>query len=199
MMSMPAGPKVSEKRKTQIVVFGGFLLGLALFIAPLTIRGASFALWIPAVLLVGIFGYMIGWGLWFRLTHPSRQERERYREQMLAGEHGNRQAARGFFADRATRDKAAVLRTGVDGLGVVTLIADGRIRRGHRDLVYLELDVTLADGPVYQVRTGEYLSAAAAGTVRPGATLYLKVDPADQLRVAVDWDRCLRLPPSSAR
>ncbi len=196
MAAMAVGRKVSEKRKVQIVVYGGLLLGVALLVAPLVLGGGSFTLWIPAVPLVGVFGYMVGFGVWFRLRYPSKEERERYRQQMLSGEHGSRPAARGFLADRATRDKDAVLRTGVDGLAVVTLIADGQIRRGHRDLVYLELDVTLADGPVYRVSTGEYLSAAAAGTVRPGATLIVKVDPADRQRVAVDWDQCLRLPPS---
>lgn len=188
---------MSEKRKGQIVVFGGLALGVVLLVAPVVVPGASFALWVPAIPLVGLFGYMVGWGIWFRLKYRTKEERERYREQLLSGEHGNRQAARGFMADKATKDKDAVLRTGVEGLAVITLIADGHIRRGHSDLVYLELDVMLQDGPVYQVRTGEYLSAAAVGTVRPGATLIVKVDPADPQRVAVDWDQCLRLPPPS--
>lgn len=57
------------------------------------------------------------------------------------------------------------------------MVADGHMKVGFAHLVYLELDVTVAGAPAYQVRTGELLTPAATGTSTPGRELVVKVDP----------------------
>jgi hypothetical protein len=87
-----------------------------------------------------------------------------------------------------------VLRDGADTSAVVTFVADGHRANEFRQLVYLELQVTPpGGGEPYEVRTGEFVNAASAGSLTPGRKLWVKVGPADPQRVAVDWDRSLRL------
>ncbi len=59
--------------------------------------------------------------------------------------------------------------------------------------MHLELDVTVPGSATYQVKTGEYLTAASTGSVAPGRRLRVNVLPDDPQRVAVDWERSLRL------
>lgn len=76
---------------------------------------------------------------------------------------------------------------------VVPFLASANRASQFRHLVYLELEVTRPDGPPYLVKTGEYLDASSAGSVTPGRVLHVKVDSVDPDRVAVDWERSLRL------
>lgn len=152
-------------------------------------------LWMIGIPLVGVFGYMLGFAIVFRLRHRSPEARAAYRERMLDTGPGANPHARTFVARKAIKekDKNRVLRDGVDGTAVVTFIADGHMQSGFGHLVYLELDVTVGAGPGYQVRTGEYLTPVTSGTVAPGRRLSVKVHPNDPQQVAVDWERSLRL------
>lgn len=141
----------------------------------------------------------------YRLKYPTPEAREKHRQEVFAKWQTHRavidqgRAEEGEKVDRqrvareASRYKAAVLRAGVDGTAVVTFIADVRYGTESEHLVYLELEVTVGEAAPYQVRTGEYLTVASSGAVAPGRQLDVKVDPADPLRVAVDWERSLRL------
>ena len=116
-----------------------------------------------------------------------------------------RQTARHAFFARPSSDlrlagreakarvKRDVLRRGFDATAIVTFLADGGRGNEFHQLVYLELEVFVDGRPPYGVRTGEYLTAASAGSVAPGRELVVKVDPQDAQRVAVDWERSLRL------
>jgi hypothetical protein len=179
----------STKWKVRVIAFGGLLAGLTfLAIPPLVDWSLVVPLWIFGLPLTGVFGYMIGYGLIFRLRHPDPAERAAARERVLDTGPGASPHARSFFARQATKDKDRVLRSGVDGTAVVTFIADGHMKVGFAHLVYLELDVTVAGAPPCQVRTGELLTPAATGTLTPGRQLVVKVDPEDPQRVAVDWE-----------
>jgi hypothetical protein len=132
-------------------------------------------------------------GLRFRLRPAEERQR---RIQAMAARAGevNLQTERRKIADRARKHRREVLRNGVDGSAVVTFLADAELSdETNHPLVYLELRVTVPGWPTYDVRTGENLSAAAAGSVAPGRELVVKVDPADAQRVAVDWEQSLRL------
>ncbi|MFW6092083.1 MAG: hypothetical protein ACODAF_09370, partial [Actinomycetota bacterium] len=119
---------------------------------------------------------------------------EQYFERLTAQrEEMGRPLDRAGLAHRATKHKKAVLRSGTDATAVVTFLADGHRANEYRHLVYLELEVHPPDQTPYHVKTGEYLNAASAGSVAPGKELRVKVDPDDPQRVAVDWERSLRL------
>ncbi|MAT07355.1 MAG: hypothetical protein CL424_20200 [Acidimicrobiaceae bacterium] len=103
------------------------------------------------------------------------------------------QVDRSKFAHRAAKQSRKVLATGRSAEALVTFLADGGRANEFHSLVYLELEVHPDGAEPYEAQTGEYVTAAAAGTLQPGAVLDVKVDPADQQRVAVDWDASLRL------
>lgn len=93
----------------------------------------------------------------------------------------------------ATKYKKDVLRTGVEGTALITALEYGGRSSSSQSLVYFEMSVTVPGKEPYDVATGEYVTMASAGSVAPGRELVVKVDPNDGSRVAVDWDRTLRL------
>jgi hypothetical protein len=94
---------------------------------------------------------------------------------------------------QATKHADVILRSDQDGEAKITFIADCKRGNETSQLVYLELEVTVAGGNPYPVQTGEFLSAASAGSVSPGRILAVKIDPQDRTKVAVDWEKSLRL------
>ena len=182
-----------EQRRVRLVVSAGLLSGAALMLLPVLVDGVGYLPWIFGVPLVLVFGYILVGGVIFRLRHPDAEERARLRERLLdtSPDRGDTLARR-YLAGRAVRGKDRVLRSGTAGTALVTLVADGHQGNELQSLVYLELDVTVGDAAPYRVRTGEYLTAASAGSVAPGRSLAVRVDPTDPQRVAVDWDRSLR-------
>ncbi len=187
--------------KSRLVFFGGLLAGLGLLAAAAAQDEPPLGLWITGGLLTAFFGYCVGSAVVFRLRNPTPEARAAAREEVLARRDSflassqQGAAGRGTLAYKATKTKADVLRTGVPGTAVITFIADGGRGNEFRQLVYLELDVSVDGAAPYQVRTGEFLTAASTGTVTPGRELVVKVDPADRQRVAVDWEESLRLRP----
>jgi hypothetical protein len=187
-------PGQVSKWGLRVVVYGAAVAGPALVVAALTAEDPP-GWWLP----VGIPLAVAGGGLasvwiFFRLRYPSAEQRDAYFERLDArrAEVG-RPLDRSRLAHRATRHKKAVLRSGTDAAAVVVFLADGHRANEFKHLVYLELEVTRPGQEPYQVKTGEYLNAASAGSVSPGRQLRVKVDPADPQRVAVDWERSLRL------
>jgi hypothetical protein len=178
----------------RVVVYGGAVAGLALVVAALRSADPP-GWWLP----VGIPLAVIGGGLasiWigFRLRHRTAGARQQAFERMAARRvEVGRPLDRSRLAYRATRHKRAVLRSGVDATAVVTFLADGHRANEYRHLVYLELEVSRPGREPYPVQTGEFLNPASAGSVAPGRELRVKVDPDDPQRVAVDWERSLRL------
>lgn len=158
-------------------------------------------LWILGIPLTLFFGYMLLRAIIFRLMHPDPEDRRRRRDQFLHERERIRNERRSLdnpvnrssLAYRATKHRKEILRCGVDGTALVTFIADGGRGNDVEQLVYLELEVSVAGGAPYEVRTGEFLTAASSGSVAPGRRLAVKVHPTDRLRVAVDWERSLRL------
>lgn len=186
----------STKWKVRILAFGGLLLGLVLLASATRAgRDDAIGLYLIGIPITGLCGYMIVSALIFRFRYTTPEARAEQRAKLLDTSPGNPHAAaaRSYFADRATRGKDEVLCSGVDGTAVVTFLADGHRGNEFKHLVYLELDVTVGDADTYQVRTGEYLTAASSGSVSPGRKLIVKVDPKDPQRVAVDWEWSLRL------
>jgi hypothetical protein len=168
--------------------------GAALVGAASTADDAPIGWWVFGGLGVLAGGwFVVSWAA-FRLRYRTPQEREEAKARLIASAPVEYQRLeRGKLAHQATKHKAAVLRSGVDGTAIVTFLADGHRGNEFEHLVYLELDVTVGGGSQYSVKTGEYLTAASAGSVAPGRELVVKVDPADRRRVAVDWERSLRL------
>ena len=58
--------------------------------------------------------------------------------------------------------------------------------RGTRHQVSCELEVCPARGSPYRARTTQFVSAALAGALRPGATVAVRYDPATPTRVAIE-------------
>ncbi|MPZ00315.1 MAG: hypothetical protein GEU97_20490 [Actinophytocola sp.] len=176
------------------LIYGGAVAGIGLIVAAVTTDDAPTWWWWTGVPLAVVCGGLVSMWLRFRLRHRSPEERH----QALA-ELAERKATvgapleRSTFAHRETKHKKHVLRSGIDAEAVVTFLADGKRGTEFEHLVYLELDVTVPGSATYQVRTGEYLTAASTGTVAPGRTLRVKVLPEEPQRVAVDWERSLRL------
>jgi hypothetical protein len=178
----------------RVVVYGGAVAGLALVAAAIATEDAPGWWWLAGIPLALVCGTLAAIWISFRIRHPSREQRQQVFEQIEARrESVGRPLEQSRVAYRATKHKQAVLRSGVDGTAMVTYLADGRRANEFRQLVYLELDVRVGDAAPYRVNTGEFLTAASAGSVSPGRELHVKVDPADPQRVAVDWDRSLRL------
>lgn len=172
--------------------YGGTLAGIGLLVAAATADDPPLWWWVLGAVVVVVLGVPSALGAIFRFRHP--EDRAQALAQ-LGARAAESQALvdRGNLAHRATKFKKEVLRDGVEGTAVVTFLADGGRANEFRQLVYLELDVTVAGRTPYQVRTGEHLNAASAGSVSPGRTLHVRVDQADPQRVAVDWERSLRL------
>jgi hypothetical protein len=178
----------------RVVVYGGFAAGVALVVAAVRSDDPPQWWWWVGISLATLFGALVSVWLRLRLRFRSKAERQAYiAEVQQRRKELGRPLDRSRLAYRATRHKKAVLRSGVDAIAVVTFVADGMRANEFHQLVYLELEVTPDGGEPYQVRTGEFVTAASAGSVSPGSDLWVKVDPADPQRVAVDWEQTLRL------
>jgi hypothetical protein len=179
----------------RVVVYGGLLAGVGMVIAAARSDDPPQWWWWVGIPLTLMCGSLVAVWIRMRLRFRSKEERQRYFAQLEARRRTvGEPLDRSRLAYRATRHKKTVLRDGQDASAVVTFLADGHRANEFRQLVYLELEVTPPDGgEAYQVRTGEFLNAASTGSMAPGRQLWVKVDPADRQRVAVDWDRSLRL------
>lgn len=176
------------------MVYGGAVAGAALVVAAATTDDPPLWWWILGGALALGCGFLAATWISFRLRHRSPEERERAFEAMRQRQEVvGRPVVRSKIAYRATKHKRSVLRSGVEGSAVVTFLADGGRANEFRQLVYLELDVTVPGQEAYPVKTGEFLNSASAGSVSPGRELKVKVDPTDPRRVAVDWEASLRL------
>ncbi len=196
MRAMVAEISQTKKWTLRVLHVVGLLVGLAMVAAPAVVGWShTKPLWIIGIPLVLFNGLIVGYGIAFRIRYRTPEARVAYKKRTFDPDAGGN--ARILYANRATKDKDRVLRSGIDGTAVVTFIADGHMEKGFSHLVYLELDVTVGNDPAYQVRTGEYLTPASSGSVSPGRELAVKVDPDDSQRVAVDWERSLRLPRQS--
>ncbi len=193
-------PSRSEKLKARLIFAILLLLGFSLVAAPFYVGWRHVVvLWVFGIPLSGITGYMLVWGIVFRIRHRTPEERAEYREHWLDRELGSDSradtSARTFFAYKAAKGKDRLLNTGIDGTAVVRYAADVRMGRGDDErVVYLELDVTVGDKPVYQVRTGEFVTTISSSLISPGRRLAVKVDPSDPRLVAIDSDRSYGLP-----
>lgn len=188
------GPGQAIKRTLLVVDYVGVVTGVALVVAAWR-AGDPPGWWLPVgIPLILVFGTLATIGTAFRLRYPDPEQRREYLARLEArrAEVG-RPLDRSKLAHRASRHKKAVLRSGADATAVVTFLADGHRANEYQQLVYLELEVQLPDRQPYQVKTGEYLNAASAGSVAPGRQLQVRVDRQDPQRVAVDWERSLRL------
>lgn len=175
-------------------VYGGAVSGVVLVVAAARSDDPPVWWWAVGVPLALVCGWLGGIWISFRLRHRTPQERQQVIERLETRRREvGRPVDRSRIAHRATRHKKAVLRSGVDATAVVTFLADGHRANEFQHLVYLELDVTAPGGDPYRVQTGEYLTAASAGSVSPGRQLHVRIDPHDPQRVAVDWERSLRL------
>ena len=193
---MPADIPRSTVWKATITLCGGLALGITLLAVAVVSDEPPAALWITGGLLTAFFGYQVGFAIMFRLRNPTPEARAAARERRLAGYDGRRRdAARDLVAHEATKHRRAVLRDGVEGTAMITFVADGHRGNDSTLLVYLELDVRVSGTDAYPVRTGEYLTAASTGAAAPGRELLVKVDHTDPQRVAVDWERSLRVQP----
>lgn len=85
-----------------------------------------------------------------------------------------------------------LLRDGLLGTGLVSTIHDTHIAFGPRTfnepVVEVAMQVTLPDRPPYPVTFQQRVPRLMVGTVVPGASLAVRVDPADVERVAIDFD-----------
>lgn len=171
----------------------GLLAGVAVLAKTAELPDPPTWLWWLGAVLVLSCGMLTGaWvSLYFR--YPDPEKRRAYVEEFRARQTVASSAAEQKKADwwAATTRAKAVLRSGVEGTAVVMQVCDGDVASELQQLVHLELEVTVGDGTAYRVGTGEFLTAASAGSVRVGAQLAVKVDPQDPQRVAVDWDRSL--------
>lgn len=176
------------------VVYSGAAAGVALVLVAAFSTDAPLWWWIAGVALAVVCGFpAVAWTT-FRLRHRSPEERRRALDDLAARRDASgRPVERSRLAHRATKHKKAVLRSGTDATAVVRFLADGHRANAFKQLVYLELEVSVPGREPYLVKTGEYLTAASAGSMTPGRTLRVKVDPADPERVAVDWEQSLRL------
>ncbi|WP_123604180.1 hypothetical protein [Micromonospora sp. Llam0] len=178
----------------RVVVYGGAVTGFALSAAAIVVDDAPLWWVLVGAPLAVCCGLLVFVWLRFRLRHRSPESRPRAVEAMAARRDTvGRPLERSRIAQRATRHKKAVLAAGVPTTAVVQFLASAHRASQFRHLVYLELEVVRPDGARYLVKTGEYLDASSAGSVAPGRVLQVKVDPVDPDRVAVDWERSLRL------
>jgi hypothetical protein len=192
---MVAEPSRGGVWGTRVVIFSGFAAGLGLLLAATQSDDPPEWWWVVGGFLTVVFGALTAVWLAIRVRYPTTEDRERAIASMAAKQAELAPALeRPSIAHRATKHRKEVLRDGVDGTAVVLFLADGQRGNEFHSLVYLELEVTVdGESSPFEVKTGEYVTAASAGSVRPGTELVVKVDPADRTRVAVDWERSLRL------
>lgn len=175
-------------------VYGGAAAGWALVVGALVTDDEPVWWWLVGVPLIVVCGFLTAVWLSFRMRHRTPESRQRAIDALVsAQEAAGEPAGRSRIAHRATKHKKAVLGSGVDATAVIQFVADGHRANTFHQLVYLELEVTAPGGQPYLVKTGEYVNAASAGSIAPGRTLHVKVDPQRPDRVAVDWERSLRL------
>lgn len=194
-----APPTVSQPGRVstwtlRVMVYGGAAAGIALVVAAATADDPPAWWWLAGVPLAVICGALAGVWISFRLRHRSPEQRQQAFERMAGRQREvGRPLERSRIAHRATKHQRAVLRSGVAATAVVRFLADGHRATEYRQLVYLELEVHREGAEPYLVQTGEFVTAASAGSLSPGRELQVRVDPHDPKRVAVDWERSLRL------
>ncbi len=194
------------KYLVRAVMVADLMVGLVLL--ALAAQGGRPWLWPIGAVLTLMGGVFTEEWIRFRVKYPTAEAREAYRDRAIeqyqqriealnaGGSQTEGRAERNKIAHLAAKDRARVLRTGVDGTAVIVFLADANRGNEFEQLVYLELDVRTGGGSApYRVRTGEYLTAASTGSAVPGRELVVKVDPADPQRVAVDWEKSLRWAP----
>jgi hypothetical protein len=177
----------------RLIVYAGAVTGIALVVASFAgddTPGWWLAVGIPLAL---VFGTLASTWIWFRVRYSPEERQARYEAMDSRRAEVAKPVERSKLAFQATKHKTQVLRSGADAAATITFIADGGRANEFRKLVYLELLVTRDGGEPYEVRTGEFVTGASAGSVTPGRELWVKVDLADPQRVAVDWERSLRL------
>ena len=85
-----------------------------------------------------------------------------------------------------------LLKDGLLGTGLVSAIKDTHITvkpvAFSEPVVEVAMQVTLPDRPPYPVTVQQRVPRLMVGTVVPGASLAVRVDPADAERVAIDFD-----------
>ncbi len=107
----------------------------------------------------------------------------------------NNQVLRGIVeeGERARTVDPDLLREGLQGTGRVSAIEDTHISFGPTEfsepVIQVALQVTLPDRPSYPVTIQQRVPRLMVGSVVPGATLAVRVDPADTARVAIDFER----------
>jgi hypothetical protein len=83
-----------------------------------------------------------------------------------------------------------LLRSGAPAAATVIGVAEtGAVRwtpGGSRHQVACELEVCPADGAPYRARAVQFVTEAFEGTLRPGATVAVRVDPHAPRHVALD-------------
>lgn len=186
-------PSSWSKWTLRMLVYGGAVAGIALVVAAALTDAPTWYWWLGVPLAV-VFGALASMGIRFRLRHRTPEERQRVLTEIAERKEALAEPLeRSTLAHRETKHKKHVLRSGIDADAVITFLADGKRGDDLERLVYLELDVTVPGAAPYSVQTGEYLTAASTGSVAPGRRLRVKVLPDDPQRVAVDWERSLRL------
>jgi hypothetical protein len=82
---------------------------------------------------------------------------------------------------------ATLLANGRPGTAFVLEAKDTGIAVHGDSVVELTLDVTPQGGPAYEVRTATLVPAVARARALPGATVPVRIDPAQPTSVAIDW------------
>lgn len=174
------------------MLYGASAAGLVLFVLAVVSGDAPVWLWIVAVGLLAVTLPIIVSVLRLRML-PSAEREARLAAMEAKREVLDGEVSRSDLAYAATKHKKDVLASGIDGQAVVVALADGGRANEFRSLVYLELQVTVPGQSSFRVPTGEFVTAAASGSLAPGRQLRVKVDATDTSRVAVDWDASLGL------
>lgn len=186
-------PSKISKWALRIAVYGGFVAGAALLVSAVTAESPPAWYWAAGIALTLICGALVSVWIAFRIRYSPEQRQQVIADMEAKREVVGRPLDRSRLAYRATKHKKAVLANGQQATAIVTFLADGRRANEFQHLVYLELDVTVPGNDPYAVKTGEFLNPASSGSVAPGKELHVRVDPADPQRVAVDWEKSLRL------
>jgi hypothetical protein len=176
----------------RIVLFGAAVAGLVLIVLAAVSGDAPVWQWVVGICLLVVTVPIIIAGVRLRRL-PEGERQARMASLESRAEASQREVDKSRLAHAARKHKKEVLRSGVDGTARILAIEDGGRANEFRALVYLELEVTIPGRAAFEVPTGEYVTAAASGSLRPGGELVVKVDPDDTSRVAVDWDESLRL------
>lgn len=86
-----------------------------------------------------------------------------------------------------TRRAANLLANGRPGTALLREVKDTGVDVHGDSVIEMTLDVTPAGGPAYQVRTATLVPAAVKARALPGATVPVRIDPAQPDSVAIDW------------